>query len=42
LQVEDRRKTLIEFLLAGEGVAPDVELEIDRPQGCDEHRDVVF
>lgn len=42
MQAEDGRKTLIGFLLDGDGVAPEMELEIDRPDEVDDHRDVDF
>jgi plasmid stability protein len=40
LQPDERQPTLMEFLLAGEGVATEVELEIDRSRSTEAHRDL--
>jgi antitoxin FitA len=40
LQPAPNRPSLMDFLLADGGAAPEVELEIDRPTGGDVHRDL--
>ena len=42
LQPDERHQTLMEFLLTDQGVATGVELEIDRSQGTDSHRDLAW
>lgn len=42
LQPDERQPTLMEFLLTDQGVATDVELEIDRSRSTDSHRDLAW
>lgn len=42
LQPDERARTLMEFLLTEQGVASEVELEIDRSPSTDGHRDVAW
>ena len=42
LQPDERQPTLMEFLLTDHGVVIEGELEIDRPQGTDGHRDIAW
>ncbi|MCU0779587.1 MAG: hypothetical protein MUF04_00640 [Akkermansiaceae bacterium] len=39
LQPDERQPTLMDFLVADEGVATEVELDIDRSRSTDAHRD---
>lgn len=42
LQPDERPRSLMEFLLTEEGAAPEAELEIDRSQSTDSHRDLAW
>ena len=42
LQPDERHQALMEFLLTQPGVATAVELEIDRSQSPDSHRDLIW
>jgi antitoxin FitA len=39
---DERQQSLMEFLLTNQGVACEVELEIDRSQSTDTHRDLAW
>jgi plasmid stability protein len=39
---DERQQSLMEFLLTDQGVASEVELEIDRSQSTDSHRDLTW